>query len=154
MNSAVRFAGLFVLCGLVAACGEKTTPTAPVEVTSAPLEPGQRFPGLTKPARVYVAIDCPAAPDTYCPFRQGYPRHGWQRLVLYEDGTVVLVFNGFVGLIGVYRQTGSAVEINVVYGEVGQGGGIGSLAGDLLTVDYSDFLNHSDFYDTLYRLER
>ena len=140
MNAAVRFGVLFGLCGLAAACMDRRTPTAPSVVTPAPTYQWPfvpSFPAVSRPARIYVAVDSPS------------------RYVLYDDGTLALQYSTASNPFFEYR--GAYVETHGVLGfDFGSsfGDASGSITNDSLTVNYGVFMEHSDFYDGVYRREK
>ena len=79
------------------------------------------------------------------------------RYVLYEDGTFAFQFssptNPSKEMAGRYKQTDGVVTFDFdpvsVVPEAR-----GSIAEDSLTVDYDEVMEHSDFYDGVYRRER
>ena len=92
MNTAVRCAALTALLVIATACTDGIRPTAPTSLTpTSPAGPvsapgtSTGFPAVSRPARIYVAVNWPS-----------YPMHGSplaSRYVLYDDGTFALQYS-------------------------------------------------------------
>ncbi len=138
MNAAVRFAVLSGLCGLATACMDRRAPTAPSVMTPTPTSWHDfvpSFPAVSRPARIYV--------------------DPLSRYVLYDDDTFALQYsipsNPFFEYRGAYIETHGVLAFD--FGS-GFGGASGSIAEDSLTVNYGEIMEHSDFYDGVYRREK
>ena len=143
MNAAVRFAVLSGLCAWATACVDREAPTAPSVMTPAPTYQSlfvPSFPSVSTPARIYVHVD------------------SLSRYVLYDDGTFVLQYSlpsyPFFEYRGAYIETHGVLAFSFGSGFGGERGASGSIAEDSLTVNYGVIMQHSDFYDGVYRLEK
>lgn len=75
--------------------------------------------------------------------------------MLYDDGTFALQYslpsNAFFEYRGAYNEMYGVLAFD--FGS-GFGGASGSIAEDSLTVNYGAIMEHSDFYDGVYRREK
>jgi hypothetical protein len=83
----------------------------------------------------------------------GYPVSEFTRksaFVLYESGAFSLKYDAFdTPYIGSYERDGGQVLFN--FGSESRGGATGIIKGDLLEVEFSELMRHSDFEDAVYR---
>jgi hypothetical protein len=149
MKNTVRRSWLIALAVMATACRDVVLPTAatsvpssvpPSSTSSQPIGTPPAFPSVTRPARIYVAVDLPY-----------YSMHGSplaSRYVLYDDGTFALQYASanypFFEYRGTYKEANDLVTF--VDGE----SWTATLSGDSLAVRYTEMMHHSDFLDGVY----
>jgi hypothetical protein len=139
------------------ACSNAKAPLAPDVVSRTPVaspapEAGPNsadgrvpaFPGVSRPARVFIATDWPT-----------YAMHGSplaSRFLLYEESTFSLQYASanypFFEYRGSYEEDADAITFH--WGVCCGWGAMGVLRGDALTVKYSEQMEHSDFLSGVY----
>ena len=141
---------------LASACNHPVSlPTAPTRTRPAPtaiaappvLDVPRDFPAVTRPARVYVAVNSPYFPIHGSPLASRY--------VLYDDGTFALQYASANYPFFEYR--GAYTEVNALitfewegWSTAGPWGATGSLSDDSLSVRYNLIMQLSDFEDGVY----
>jgi hypothetical protein len=153
INDALRSGALVaVLCrhGVLPAA-PSPTPQISVPDSASPPTIGEppAFPPVSRPARIYVAVDWPY-----------YPMHGSplaSRYVLYEDGTFALQYASakyrFFEYRGAYKEADGLITFDFEWrGRIVEGSrdATGTLSGDSLTVRYVETMQHADFLDGVY----
>ena len=154
MNAAVRCGTVLILV-LATACTNSILPTAPTSTNPSPTSTNptpttdspRSFPSISRPGRIYVAVNSPL-----------YPMHGSplaSRYVLYDDGTFALQYSSarypFFEYRGTYKEANSLVTFEWEgWSVAGPWGATGSLSDDSLSVRYNIIMQLSDFEDGVY----
>ena len=105
------------------------------------------FPAVSRPARVYVAVDWPT-----------YPIHGSplaSRYVLYDDGTFALQYSSanypFFEYLGTHTDANGLITFNWEgWSTAGPWSATGSLSDGALSVRYNRVMHLADFEDGVY----
>ena len=156
MITAVRCAALTALLVSATACTDATAThcadftrrRSPARPARPPVRmPRRGFPAVSRPARVYVAVDWPT-----------YPIHGSplaSRYVLYDDGTFALQYSSanypFFEYRGTHTEANGLITFNWEgWSSAGPWGATGSLSDDALSVRYNLVMQLSDFEDGVY----
>jgi hypothetical protein len=120
---------------------------SPTVFTAASAPVSDDFPPPSEPARVYVAVDQPF-----------YLIHGSplaSRYLLFDDGSFALQYSSanypFFEYRGTYQEEGGRITFEWEgWSVAGPWGATGSIAEDLLSVQYNVIMQLSDFEDGLY----
>jgi hypothetical protein len=152
MSTAVRGAALMAVVVIATACTDATLPTAPTSriagnPTSALPDTPRGFPVVSRPARIYVAVNSPS-----------YPMHGGplaSRYVLYDDGAFALQYSSanypFFQYLGTYRDANDLITFEWEgWSVAGPWGATGSLSEESLVVRYNVIMQLTDFEDGVY----
>jgi hypothetical protein len=156
MNTAVCRGAVVVLLVLSVACG-KSGPTSPSGTSQPPSPPSPipsrlpiNFPPLAGPSRTFIFDS-----ELSYPVRD-YTRGS--RFVLYENGAFGL---HYAGIEYVYRggyQDANGILMFLFDSSTGRSvdepwkDATGTLKGNVLTVQYDEIMQHSDFEDAVYVL--
>jgi hypothetical protein len=155
MHVITRLAVGVSLALLTIACNDPVSvPTAPTRSTAAPAAPAgpvlgvpPGFPAVSRPARIYVAVNWPS-----------YAMHGSplaSQYVLYDDGTFALQYSSanypFFEYRGTYKEANALITFEWEgWSTAGPWGATGSLSDDSLSVRYNLIMQLSDFEDGIY----
>lgn len=151
MNAAIRCGALVGLLVFANACADSVTPTGPTTPTATTASPptpppGSGFPGVTRPARIYLF-----ARELSYPVRE-YTRGS--RYVLYDDGTFALQYlqsQGSSEYRGTYKDANGLITFGWEgWSAAGPWGATGSLNDDSLTVRYNLIMELTDFENAVY----
>jgi hypothetical protein len=152
MHSIVRLCAAVVTLPLLAACGSSlpTSPTTAAQPFVVPAtQPVSVFPPLSGSSRTFAferEVTYPVSDYT-----KG------SRLVLYDNGAFVLQYPtlGSGGYRGRYTEVNGVITFEWEgWSAAGPWGAIGTLQGDSLLVQYSIYMQMSDFEDAVYALAR
>ena len=144
---------LGAVISLMTGCNS-SPPTAPAPLPPGPATPTPgptsgtfSFPELTRPATVYLQ----AEPDAFVYNNRGLK----SRYVLYDDGTFALQFADVDGKVYEYlgRYLLAGADVSFAFWQeslAGPYGATATIAGDRLSVRYSDIMHESDFIDAVY----
>jgi hypothetical protein len=128
-----------------------TAPASTVTSIAAPppgsVDAPRSFPEVSRPARVYVAVNSPM-----------YQMHGSplvSRYVLYDDGTFALQYSSanhpFFEYRGTYTEASGLITFEWEgWSVAGPWGATGSLSAESLSVRYNIIMQMSDFEDGVY----
>jgi hypothetical protein len=152
MNTTVRRGGVIALLVLAAACGSSapTSPTGTNQPRSFPPAtppPARNFPPLSGPSRTFVF-------DRELSYRvSDYTKQS--RFVLYDNGAFVLQYTslGDKGYVGGYKDANGVIAFEWEgWSAAGPWGATGTLKGDVLTIQYNEIMQLTDFENAVYVL--